>query len=135
MPNERSQDRRRVYLGEGLSFELRSRVSRLEAEAVDVSSGGMALVVKNGAVMAAIGAVVALSRGLVTVSAVVRRVGRLRALPLIGVSFVDVPASPSAFRCPDDFPAFAVAPSPWFHRETLRLRGAAIDASGVTMRP
>ncbi len=78
MTNLRSQPRRRVYLGEGLTFELRSRVSRLDAEAVDVSADGMGLVVSGGAVMLAIGEVVTLSRGDVQVSAVVRRVGRLR---------------------------------------------------------
>src|SRR3954447_14500376 len=123
--DHRAHDRRRVYLGEGLTFEVRSRARRLLAEAVDLSPGGMGLVVSSGAVMLGIGEVVTLCRGEVCVSAIVRRVGRLRGLPLIGVSFVDAAADVSAFECCVEFPAFAVAPSPWFHRETLRLRVVA----------
>ena len=101
---------------------------------MDVSPGGMGLVVSSGAVMLGIGEVVTLCRAGICVSAIVRRAGRLRGLPLIGVSFVEAGADASSFACPDELPAFAVAPSPWFDRETLRLRVVAVDARGMTVR-
>jgi hypothetical protein len=44
MPNDsRWSQRRCVYLGEGLTFEILSGAARLEAEAIDVTSEGLGL--------------------------------------------------------------------------------------------
>ena len=45
--NSRSLSRRRVYLGEGLTFEIQAAEWRLEAEAIDVTSEGLGLAVSH----------------------------------------------------------------------------------------
>lgn len=46
MPTDpRSPQRRQVYLGEGLMFEIASRDAVLEAEAIDVTTTGLGLAV------------------------------------------------------------------------------------------
>ena len=44
----RSLQRRRVYLGEGLRFEVLRRDQRLDAEAIDLTSEGLGLAITDG---------------------------------------------------------------------------------------
>src|SRR4051812_37753777 len=117
----RSCPRRRVYLGEGIRFELSVRGAHVEAEAIDVSADGFGLAVTSGAAMFAIGEVVTVRGGGGEEQAVVRHIGRLRSgdriLPRVGLSFVGRDVFAGGFACPDELPAFAVAPSPFFFRE------------------
>jgi hypothetical protein len=43
--NARSLDRRRVYIGEGLSFQIESETAWLEAEAIDLTHEGLGVAV------------------------------------------------------------------------------------------
>jgi hypothetical protein len=45
-----------------------------------------------------------------------------------------VAAAEDLHACPQELPAFATAPSPWFHRETLRCRVVAAGAPGMRVR-
>jgi hypothetical protein len=86
--DSRSLPRRRVYLGEGLRFDLDAR---LAAEAVDMSADGLGLaVVTPGAALPAVGepVIVRHAASEAARAAVVRHVGRVRALPLLGLSLV-----------------------------------------------
>jgi hypothetical protein len=87
----RSLHRRRVYLGEGLRFELAVRDTQLAAEAVDMSAEGLGLAVFAPAPeLPAVGEVVAVHAPGTEAAraAVVRHVGRVRSLPLLGLSLV-----------------------------------------------
>jgi hypothetical protein len=141
----RSLKRRRVYLGEGLRFEIRSRVARLEAEAIDVTCEGLGLGVLRGPVMPAVGEVVAvrcIGRGASDAEqeAVVRHVGGLRAgervLARIGLSLAADGEGAAGVRhpCPDALPAFAAAACPWFFRERVHFRILEIGAGGMKLR-
>jgi hypothetical protein len=86
--DSRSLPRRRVYLGEGLRFELDGR---LAAEAVDMSAEGLGLaVVAPAAELPGLGdrVIVRHAASEAARAAVVRHVGRVRALPLLGLSLV-----------------------------------------------
>ena len=69
-------------------------------------------------------------------AAVVRHVGRVRDLPLLGLSLVPDTsrARDARFGCPEALPAFASAPCPWFFRERLSFRIARAGAEGMTLR-
>jgi N-acyl amino acid synthase FeeM len=135
--------RRRVYLGEGLTFELLSGADRLHAEAIDLTPDGLGLAIVDPlAAMPAVGDLVTArytgrgASGAVHV-AVVRHVGTLRtaqrALPRLGLSLVPGTTTPS-FACPAALPAFATAACPWFFGETLRFQVLAVGPDGMTIR-
>jgi GNAT superfamily N-acetyltransferase len=151
--NSRSLDRRRVYLGEGLTFQIESRDAWLEAEAIDLTHEGLgvAVVLATDVMMPAVGEVVAVrgtGRGASDAwqQAVVRHVGTLQTgrgtLPRIGLSLVAEETTgtvvdrrePVRYVCPDALPAFAAAACPWFFGETLRFRIVAVGAGGMTLR-
>jgi hypothetical protein len=125
--DSRTQTRRPVYLGEGVTFG--------RFEAVDISADGMGLVVTGAGLVPAVGSEVHVGEQ----RAVVRHVGRMRSgsriLPRIGVSFVRDGAALGGFACPDPLPAFATTWSPWFHREQVRFRVVFVGARGMTVTP
>lgn len=141
--DSRRARRRPVYLGEGLTFELRHGEAVLAAEAIDLTSGGLGLaVVEPPAVIPGLGDTVTVRYSGPGASgacqdAVVRHTGALRSgsrvLPRIGLELVCGPASQSQHASPDGLPAFAAADCPWFLAERLRFRVAAIDAGGMTL--
>jgi GNAT superfamily N-acetyltransferase len=131
----RSRPRRRVYLGEGLTFEL---AGRIEAEAIDLTSGGLGLVLRPITEVPSVGDTVRVrytGRGASgeAQDAVVRHVGSLRGRPRLGVSLVH-DAPPGDQRWPTALPACASAACPWFFEETLRFRIVAAGAAGITLR-
>jgi GNAT superfamily N-acetyltransferase len=132
----RTRPRRRTYLGEGLTFELGGRI---EAEAIDLTSGGLGLVLRPIAEVPAAGDTIRVrytGRGASgeAQDAVVRHVGSLRGQTRLGVSLVhDAPAA-AELRWPAALPACASAACPWFFQETLRFRIAAAGAAGITLR-
>jgi GNAT superfamily N-acetyltransferase len=134
-PDCRTRPRRRVYLGEGLTFEL---AGRIEAEAIDLTSGGLGLVLRPITEVPSVGETVRVrytGRGASgdAQDAVVRHVGSLRGRPRVGVSLVhDAPGDDK--RWPTALPACASAACPWFFQETLRFRLAAAGAAGATLR-
>jgi hypothetical protein len=149
----RSLQRRSVYLGEGLTFAIESEDALLDAEAIDLTAEGLglAVVLASDLLMPAVGEVVTVrysGRGAsgARQRAVVRHVGVLQTgrgtLPRIGLSLVcdtttvaDVDRRDGArYPCPDALPAFAAAACPWFFRESLRFRIAAVGAGGMTLR-
>lgn len=83
----RSLHRRRVYLGEGLRFELATHDAELAAEAVDMSAEGLGLAVLAGATeLPDVGERVIVRRPGASSAAQVRHVGRVRDLPLLGLA-------------------------------------------------
>ena len=58
--NSRSLERRRVYIGEGLSFQIESETAWLEAEAIDLTHAGLgvAVVLATDVMLPAVGEVV-----------------------------------------------------------------------------
>src|SRR3954469_25396670 len=102
----RTRPRRRIYLGEGLTFEL---AGRIEAEAIDLTSGGLGLVLRPIAQVPAVGDSVRVrytGRGASgeAQDAVVHHVGSLRGRPRIGLSLVhDAPVD--ELRWPATLPA------------------------------
>ena len=88
----RSLQRRRVYLGEGLRFELASADTRYDAEAVDMTSEGLGLAVLDPAPsLPAPGTRVTVratgrTAWEVAHPAIVRHVGRVRELPRVGLA-------------------------------------------------
>jgi hypothetical protein len=153
-PNtSRSLERRRVYLGEGLSFQIESETAWLEAEAIDLTHEGLgvAVVLATDVTMPAPGEVVTVrytGRGAsgTRQQALVRHVGSLQTgrgtLPRIGLSLVpdtttvaDVDRREGVrYPCPDALAAFAAAPCPWFFGETLHFRIVQVGAGGMTLR-
>ncbi|MDA0160063.1 GNAT family N-acetyltransferase [Solirubrobacter ginsenosidimutans] len=136
----RSLQRRRVYLGEGLSFEVLRRDRRLDAEAVDLTSEGLGLAITHGDAPA-VGERVRVrpvGRGATDTAlpALVRHVGRVRDLTRIGLALIGdgSPARDTQFDCPEGQPAFATASCPWFFGEHLRFRIVRAGAEGVTLR-
>jgi GNAT superfamily N-acetyltransferase len=132
----RTRPRRRVYLGEGLTFELGGRI---EAEAIDLTSGGLGLVLRPIAEVPAVGDTVRVrytGRGASgeAQDAVVRHVGSLRGQTRLGVSLVHDAPVDNELRWPAALPACASAISPWFFQETLRFQIAAAGAAGITLR-
>jgi GNAT superfamily N-acetyltransferase len=136
----RSLQRRRVYLGEGLEFEVLRGERRLDAEAVDLTSEGLGLAVTRGEAPP-VGELVEVRRtgrgaSDTALRAVVRHVGRVRDLPRIGLALV--PDAPGVrgiqFDCPQTQPAFATAECPWFAGERLRFRIVRAGADGMTLR-
>lgn len=149
----RSLPRRRVYLGEGLTFEIEAADAWLQCEAIDVTHEGLgvAVVLATDVMMPAVGEIVSVrytGRGGsgARQPAVVRYVGRLRigrgTLPRVGLSLVadrtrvaDVDRREGVrYPSPEALPAFAAAACPWFFRETLHLRIVAVGAGGMTLR-
>ena len=141
----RSLERRSVYLGEGLTFEVRSDGCQLEAEAIDLTPEGLGVALVDPSGIPGVGEVVTVrytGRGATgaTQDAVVRHVSCLRSgerwLPRIGLSLVagDERAAGVRFACPETLPAFAAAASPWFHRERLHFRIIEVGAGGMTVR-
>ena len=150
----RSLQRRRIYLGEGLTFEIVSRDAWLEAEAIDVTPTGLGLAVVHATgdlVMPAVGEVVSVryvGRGASNApqEAVVRHVGALRTgrgtLPRVGVLLVPDTTSAAGverrdharYPCPVALPAFATASCPWFFQESLHFRVLQVGAGGMTLR-
>jgi len=89
MSDHRSLHRRRVYLGEGLRFELATHNARLAAEAVDMSADGLGLAVTDGAfALPTVGEQLLVRRAGCEGTALVRHVGRVRDLPLLGLALV-----------------------------------------------
>jgi len=151
--NARSLDRRRVYIGEGLSFQIESETAWLEAEAIDLTHEGLgvAVVLATDVMLPAVGEVVTVrytGRGASgdRQQAVVRHVGTLQTgrgrLPRIGLSLVpdttrvaDVDRREGArYPCPESLAAFAAASCPWFFGETLHFRIVQVGAGGMTLR-
>ena len=151
--NSRSLDRRRVYIGEGLSFQIESETAWLEAEAIDLTHEGLgvAVLLATDVIMPAVGEVVTVrytGRGASgeRQQAVVRHVGSLQTgrgtLPRIGLSLVadttrvaDVDRRAGVrYPCPEALAAFAAAPCPWFFGETLHFRIVQVGAGGLTLR-
>jgi hypothetical protein len=151
--DSRSLDRRRVYLGEGLTLAIEARDAWLQAEAIDLTHEGLgvAVVLATDVMMPAVGEVVTVrytGRGASDgrQQAVVRHVGTLEtargALPRIGLSLVrDVTRVADVDRregrrypCPDALAAYVAASCPWFFGETLHLRIVAVGAGGMTLR-
>lgn len=149
----RSLDRRRVYLGEGLTFQIEARDAWLEAEAIDLTHEGLgvAVVLATDVMMPAVGEVVTVrytGRGASggRQQAVVRHVGSLQTgrgtLPRIGLSLVadtttvaDIDRREGArYPCPDALAAYAAASCPWFFGETLHFRVVRVGAGGMTLR-
>ena len=148
--DRRSLPRRRVYLGEGLTFEIVAGGARIEAEAIDLTPEGLGLAILGPAVMPAAGQIVTVRHAGPGAShapqrAMVRHVGTLRteerALPRIGLSLIAAdPPGPGTERraqaryaCPDALPAFATAACPWFFLERLRFRILVAGAGGMTL--
>src|SRR3954462_6421277 len=106
----RTRPRRRIYLGEGLTFELGGRI---EAEAIDLTSGGLGLVLRPITEVPAIGDTVSVcytGRGASgeTQEAVGRHVGWVRGRPGRGLALVhDAPSADR--RWPTALPACASA--------------------------
>ena len=105
----RSLPRRRVYLGEGLTFEIEGRDAWLQCEAVDLAHEGLglAVVLATDVMMPAVGEIVSVrytGRGAsgARQPAVVRHVGSLQTargtLPRLGLSLAprDGPGSPTS---------------------------------------
>jgi N-acyl amino acid synthase FeeM len=155
MPTEpRSLQRRHVYLGEGLTFEIACLDAELDAEAIDLTAEGLGLAVVGAMrdlVMPAAGEVVSLrytGRGASdgTQDAVVRHVGYLRTargiLPRVGLSLLRDATEGTVvdrrerarYPCPEAAPAFAAATCPWFFRESLCFRVVEVGAGGMTLR-
>src|SRR3954454_4219449 len=151
--NSRSLDRRRVYIGEGLSFEIESETAWLEAEAIDLTHEGVgvAVVLATDITLPAIGEVVTVrytGRGASgdRQRAVVRHVGSLQTgrgtLPRIGLSLVadttrvaDVDRRAGVrYPCPEALAAFAAASCPWFLGETAHFRIVQVGIGGMTLR-
>src|SRR3954469_5161995 len=151
--NSRSLDRRRVYVGEGLSFQIESETAWLEAEAIDLSHEGLgvAIVLATDITLPAIGEVVTVrytGRGASgdRQRAVVRHVGSLQTgrgtLPRIGLSLVadttriaDVDRREGVrYPCPEAMAAFAAASCPWFLGETAHFRIVQVGMGGMTLR-
>jgi hypothetical protein len=151
--NSRSLERRRVYIGEGLRFQIESDTAWLEAEAIDLTHEGLgvAVVLATDVLMPAVGEIVTVrytGRGGSgdRQQAVVRHVGSLQTgrgtLPRIGLSLVpdttrvaDVDRREAVrYPCPDALAAFAAAPCPWFFGETLHFRIVQVSAGGMTLR-
>lgn len=152
--DSRSLRRRRVYLGEGLMFEIVSREAWLEGEAIDLTPEGLGLAVVHATgdlVMPAVGEVVTVRYAGPGASdapqeAVVRHVGSLRTgrgtLPRIGLSLVPDTTTLAGieqrdhvrYPCPEALPAFAAASCPWFFREALQCRILEVGAGGMTLR-
>jgi hypothetical protein len=145
MPESRTLNRRRVYLGEGLRFDVTSDGAVLETEAIDLTSAGIGLAVLSAPVLPGVGEAVTVGYAgpggpAAPQAAMVRHVGCLRrgdrVLPRLGVSFVPAPVAIGAqrWRCPDALPAFATATCSWFFRERARLRVLDAGADGMTLR-
>jgi hypothetical protein len=143
--DSRSSRRRPVYLGEGLTFELRHGTAVLATEALDLTSDGLGLaIVEAPAARPAPGDPVSVrytgpGASGVGQEALVRHVGVLRSgrrvLPRIGVSLLPGPVAAEPRQAiPDALPAFAAARCPWFFAERLSFRVEAIGAGGMTVR-
>ena len=151
--NSRSLDRRRVYIGEGLSFQIESETAWLEAEAIDITHAGLgvAIVLATDVTLPAVGEVVTVrytGRGASgdRQQAVVRHVGSLQTgrgtLPRIGLSLLaDTSRVADVDRregvrdpCPEALAAFAASSCPWFFGETLHFRIVQVGAGGMTLR-
>jgi hypothetical protein len=151
--DSRSLPRRRVYLGEGLMFEIESEAAWLEAEAIDVTHDGLgvAVLLATDVTMPALGEVVTVrytGRGASGArrQAVVRHVGSLQTgrgtLPRLGLSLLSDTTTGTVldrrdrvrYPCPDALPAFAAASCPWLFGETLHFRIVAVGAGGMTLR-
>ncbi len=143
----RSLRRRGIYLGEGLTFDVRSGGGRLAAEAIDLTSEGVGLaLVEPPVLLPAVGEAVTVrytGRGASGAErqAIVRHVGSLssarRVLPRIGLSLAPAAALPAGVRyaCPLALPAFATATSPLFFREQQNFRILDVGADGITLQP
>src|SRR3954469_24584971 len=117
----RARPRRRVY--EGPRLELVARGARLQAEAIDVTCEGLGVMLLQTPVVPAVGEEI----GLGSQRAQVRHVAPAR----LGLKLLPGTSSAGRFHCP----AFAVPPSPWFHRERMRLRVLEAGADGMTVAP
>jgi GNAT superfamily N-acetyltransferase len=146
--------RRRVYLGEGLTFEITARDARLDAEAIDLTPDGVGVAVLHpvaARMMPAVGDVLSVrytGRGAsgARQEATVRHVSSLRTggrtLPRIGLSLPPAALRDTAverreglrYSSPDDLPAFATASCPGFFQDTLRFRILELGAGGMTLR-
>jgi hypothetical protein len=83
-PDARSLSRRRVYLGEGLRFDVVARGTRLQAEAIDLTCEGLGIVLTDAPIIPGVGELIGVGSQL----AMVRHVGRLRGLPRLGLKLV-----------------------------------------------
>jgi predicted N-acetyltransferase YhbS len=150
-PEARRLNRRRVYLGEGLTLQITAGEIAVQGEVIDLTPAGIGVAIVEGEPSFAIGDVVTvLHTGPVTSGlrqrAVVRSisVGTFagRTLPRVGLSFVlertvgEVKAErrrASRYPCAETFTPIATAMSPLFFREWLHFEITQIAAGGVTM--
>jgi hypothetical protein len=133
----RSLPRRRVFLGEGLAFEIRTTSgAAVAAEVIDVTSAGLGLALAEPLAAGERVHVRYTGPGASgeSVTAVVRHVGSLRRGDrLIPRAGLELDAVPAARERACAVPAFATADCPWFFREPLRLRIAAAGARRMTL--
>jgi hypothetical protein len=136
--------RRRVYLGDGLTFEVRAGGSPLDAGAIDITCGGLGLALLDApAAPPAAGEAVRVrytgpgaSGG--WLEADVRHAGMLRSrgrsLPRLGLALRPQPAETPAFACPAALPAFAAAACPWLCGDVARFAILRVGPHGMTLR-
>ena len=107
--DSRSIERRRVYLGEGLTFEVSVDGVPVTAEAIDLTSSGLGLAVVHAPLLPGVGDTVTVrytGRGAAAepVAAVVRNLGCFRAgdrlYPRIGLSLVAAETGERGVRYP-----------------------------------
>jgi hypothetical protein len=148
----RSIERRRVYLGEGLTLRLRTHGSAEEAtgEIIDLTPEGMGIAVLHGGADLREGIEVIVEHtgratAGVTQKALVKNIssGIFGGRVALRVGVAIVPERTTArsahdrrraerFECSDDFPALAAAQSPIFFSESLHFRIRDIGAGGMT---
>jgi GNAT superfamily N-acetyltransferase len=139
----RALPRRRVFLGEGLTFELICRGRTIAAEAIDLTLEGLGLALTHAPLLPLPGEVVTVrytgpGASGATHEAVVAHTGSLRSgervFPRVGLTLLGEHHDPGVrWPCPDALPAFAVASCPWFYREQVRMRVLAVGAAGMTL--
>ncbi|MFO0676138.1 MAG: PilZ domain-containing protein [Polyangiaceae bacterium] len=147
----REIERRRIYLGEGLTVRLRAEGFEVDAEAVDLTPEGMGVAVAEGAPLPVAGdELVVVHTGRATRGieqrAIVTHVGEGtfagKKYARLGLCFVSEPPSSRSvvnrrraerYECPEAFPALASANSPLFFREWLHFRMRDVGAGGMTV--
>lgn len=146
----RRLERRRVYLGEGLTVRVEAEGLSLACEVIDITPEGMGLAVLDGGELPDLADVVTIAHTGKGLEGIVHRARILsvtegtfagRRLPRLGVRFFVERTTDRAtrdrrsgerFRCADAFPVMATAASPLFFREWLAFRVSELSAGGMT---